>query len=111
MTVLRRFVAGALVAIVASFPLAALTALVFRFPIPFGDYLSGPDAVVPALYAAAFYGILGGFIVQGVLGGLAALIVPRSERRGWVRFGAAPVVAAWAGVLLLSILDWIIGDW
>jgi hypothetical protein len=46
------WLAGATVAIAASFPLAALVALVFRFPIPFGSYMSGPDAVVPALFAA-----------------------------------------------------------
>jgi hypothetical protein len=111
MTRLLRVVGGALIAILASFPLAALTALVFRFPIPFGGYVSGPEAVGPVLYAVGFYGLLGGFFVQAVVGGVAALVASRSAPRGSMRWVAAAVAAAWAGVLLLSILDWIIGDW
>jgi hypothetical protein len=108
---LWRIVVGALVAILASFPLAALTALVVRFPIPFGGYVSGPEAVGPVLYAVGFYGMLGGFFVQAVVGGVAAFVASRSQPRGSKRWVAAPVAAAWAGVLLLSILDWIIGPW
>ena len=103
------FIVGAGICMAATFPLAALTALLFRFPIPFGGYASGIDAVVPALLAIAFYGPLGGFIVQAILGGIAALLAARSTA------GRTPFVfataAALPGVLLLSILDWIIGPW
>jgi hypothetical protein len=108
---LRRFLFGSVVANVASFPLAALTALVFRFPIPFGGYASGPDAVVPSLYAAGFYGMLGGCLLQGLLGGVAALMVRPSDDGGWIQRGAAAVVVAVPGVLTLSVLDWLIGTW
>lgn len=96
----------------ATFPLAAIVALVFRFPIPFGSYLSGPRAVVPALFGAAFYGVLGGFVVQALLGGIAGVIASRSgapDRRRAVLTYA--VLAALPGVLILSVLDWIIGPW
>jgi hypothetical protein len=102
-------IVGAGIAVAATFPLAALTALLFRFPIPFGGYANGVDAVVPALLAVAFYGILGGFIVQAILGGLAGLLAARSTA-GRTSFVFA-TAAALPGVLLLSILDWIIGPW
>jgi hypothetical protein len=59
MNPLLGFALGSVIAIVTSFPAAALTALFFRFPIPFGGYVGGTDGVVPSLYAAAFYGFLG----------------------------------------------------
>jgi len=104
--------AGAAIAVIATFPLAALVALVFRFPIPFGTYMSGPGAVVPALFAAAFYGVLGGFLVQAVLGGIAGVMASRTaapDRRRAVLIYS--VLAALPGVLILSVLDWIIGPW
>ena len=104
--------AGAAIAVAATFPLAALVALVFRFPIPFGSYMSGPSAVVPALFGAAFYGVLGGFPVQAVLGGIAGVLASRTgalnRRRAVLTYA---VLAALPGVLILSILDWIIGPW
>jgi hypothetical protein len=111
MRLLLRFLLGSFVANIASFPLAALTALVFRFPIPFGDYASGPNAIIPALYAVVFYEMLGGFLVQSVLGGIAALIPPPNHERTWIRSAAAAALAAVPGVLILSVLDWMIGPW
>ena len=108
---MRRFLLGSLVAIIASFPIGALTALVFRFPIPFGEYASGPGAVVPSLYAVAFYGMLGGYFVQGVLGGVAAVSVRPNADHGWIHSSVAAVVAAVPAVLILSVLDWILGPW
>ena len=109
---IRYFLAGAAIAVGASFALAALVALVFRFPIPFGSYMSGPSAVVPALFAAAFYGVIGGFPVQAVLGGIAGVTASRggspNRRRAVLIYS---VLAALPGVLLLSVLDWIIGPW
>jgi hypothetical protein len=108
---LRHAALGSLTAIAATFPLASVTALVFRFPIPFGGYASGPEAVVPALYAVAFYGVLGGFVAQAVLGGIAGLIAARTGGRSWRKTLAAAVIAASGGVLTLAVLDWIIGPW
>ena len=109
---IRYFLAGAAIAVAATFPLAALVALVFRFPIPFGSYMSGPSAVVPALFAAAFYGVIGGFLVQAILGGIAGAIASRTgSPNRWRTVGTYAVLAALPGVLILSILDWIIGPW
>jgi hypothetical protein len=112
---MRFFWAGAGIAVAASFPLAALVALVFRFPIPLGTYMSGVAAVIPALFAAAVYGIIGGFTVQailgGIAGGLAASAAVSDRKRAWRRCAAFASLAALPGVLLLSILDWIIGPW
>ena len=56
-------IGGALSAILLVFPLAAVCALLFRFPIPFGSYESGWSAVPHAgPPAVRFYGSLGGFI-------------------------------------------------
>ena len=109
---IRYFLTGAALAVIATFPLAAIVALIFRFPIPFGSYLSGVQAVVPALFAAAFYGMIGGFIVQAILGGIAGVMASRTgapDRRRAVLIYAG--LAALPGVLILSVLDWIIGPW
>jgi hypothetical protein len=111
----RWFVTGAAVAVIASFPLAAISALVFRFPIPFGGYASGPDAVIPALTATLFYGALGGFAVQAALGGIAGVIAGRQSGAAvapaWRQCVGWAIVGALPGVLALSVLDWLIGPW
>lgn len=112
---MKFFLAGAAIAVGATFPLAALVALVFRFPIPFGSYMSGIGAVIPALFAAAFYGMIGGFMVQallgGLTGGLAASAAIGDRRRAWRRCVTFATFSALPGVLVLSILDWLIGPW
>jgi hypothetical protein len=110
------FKKGAIIGIVATVPLVLLCALIFRFPVPFAGYLSGPKAIFPALIAILFYGVFfGGFIVQALLGGLGGLIA--------VHFGGPEIhdikrrcivfssIGASMGVLLLAILDKIIGPW
>ena len=42
---------GCLLAVLGAFPVAALVALVFRFPIPFTGYCSGPGAVLSSFVA------------------------------------------------------------
>ena len=112
---MKFFLAGAAIAVAASFPLAALVALLFRFPIPFGTYMSGTSAVIPALFAAAFYGVIGGFMMQallgGLAGGLAAAAAISGRRRAWRRCATGAILAALPAVVILSILDWIIGPW
>ena len=112
MTIIR----AALISIVATFPLAALCALLFRFPVPFAGYLSGADAVGPALWAVVFYGgSLGGFVVQAVLGGLGGLAAEHwgaPDRVKVTRLSSVfGVVASAIGVFTLAILDKIIGPW
>lgn len=100
---------------VLAFPLAAICALLYRFPIPFGGYVSGPTAMVRALGAVVFYGLLGGFpalLVLGGLGGAAAYRLARPDlsriRQLTLAFAA---LAALLGVVLLAILDKVIGPW
>jgi len=107
---------GAIVGIVATVPLVMLCALVFRFPVPFAGYLSGPGAIFPALIGIFFYGVLlGGFIIQALLGGIGGFVA---------EFFAAPdkhnikmlcivfsTIGASLGVLILALLDKIIGPW
>ncbi len=67
-----------------SFPSGALLMSVWRFPIPFAGYRSGIRHVGDAFFAVGFYGILGGFVLLGVLGAVAGLIThglhPEDER-------------------------------
>src|SRR5688572_11875349 len=77
---LRSALLGAVAGVLGSFPLAAVVACVFRFPIPFAGYASGPGAMLPALFAALLYGVIGGAVVQaiaGASGGIAAYALGR----------------------------------
>ena len=110
------FFCGMLFSIVGSYPMGALCALLFRFPIPFGGYASGVDAVIPTLLAVTVYGVLfGGFMVQGLLGGVAGVLARQQggpARRGsWRRCAFYVLAASAPGVLILAVLDNIIGPW
>jgi hypothetical protein len=106
---------GAFVAVAGSFPLAAVIALVFRFPVPFAGYQSGPKAMIAAIFAVLFYGLLGGVLVQAFLGGLSGGIAYKlaAHDAGKAhRFSiACGLASALPGLLLLAVLDWIIGPW
>jgi hypothetical protein len=88
-------------------------ALVFRFPLPFYGMGHGVDAAMNSWIAVVFYGLLGGFVVVGFLGGLVgAVVAARNPRIGLGRF--ALLVAIFADlppVLVLSTLDYFIGPW
>jgi uncharacterized membrane protein YfcA len=115
-SVIRAAFLGALFAIIGAFPVAALVALVYRFPIPSVGYSSGFDAIVPSLYAVFLYGIvLGGFVVLavgGAIGGVIAYSVQRPKEKsvGRLCLGFALVVDVVA-VLVMAILDKLIGPW
>ena len=102
-------------AIVGAFPLAALVALVFRFPIPFAGYRSGFEAVGPALIAVLIYELIGGFIVLGLLGAVGGGVVyfrqrtsPKLLRRKLLYVaGAIDFVV----VMIMAGLDFIVGPW
>jgi hypothetical protein len=93
---------GMLSAIADSFIMAPLLALIYKFPIPFSGMESGPSAMVSSLFAVAFYGVMGGFVVLGVLGAIAGVaarkVAGENRDRAWklaVVFGlAADFVAA-----------------
>jgi hypothetical protein len=92
-----------------------LVALVFRFPVPFAGYQSGLEAMLPAMVGAALYGLVGGIVVQAILGAVSGMIVyiyaPDDPTRANLFSLACGLLSALPGLLLLSILDWIIGPW
>lgn len=68
-----------------------------------------------ALFGVLFYGILGGFVVLGILGMISAILAwamtetkPQNTRRLTLVFSA---VCAALAVLLLANLDKLIGQW
>lgn len=110
----RLALSGAFWTILLAFPIAALLALLFRFPVPFVGYMSGPSAVVPSMFTLLFYGLpLGGFVWLGLLGAIAGLWIPDSTREHrrkafWsVRLWGTGVSAT--NMIALSVLDKIIG--
>lgn len=113
---IRAGLIGACTAVVVTFPLAALVALLYRFPIPFGGYASGPSAVLISLGAVVFYGVaMGGFVVLGLLGFTAGILAQRAARSSGRPVLLATVLSstlfAFAAVLTLAILDKLIGPW
>jgi hypothetical protein len=101
-----------------AFPAAALTALVYRFPIPFAGIESGPDAMVRAFMAVVFYGLLGGFPFLAVVGGIGGFIISGlSIERKWSKLKAYTVLAVcclaidFAACIGIASLDLIIGPW
>lgn len=107
---------GALWAVALAFPLAALCALLYRFPVPLVGYETGPEAIPGALLAVVFYGVLTGFfpalLAVGALGGAAAYALgkPDAQRVRRLALTFAGLVAT-LGVGFLAILDKLIGAW
>jgi hypothetical protein len=89
----RPGVRDALFGLLFMFPAAAVVALVYRFPVPFGGFVSGPAGVWSAMLATLFYGLAGGFVVVPVIAALAGRAL---RRMGFGRTGQAlaPVLAA-----------------
>lgn len=106
---------GALWAVALAFPLAAICALFYRFPVPFSGYRTGLVAVPGALVAVVFYGILGGFpalLTAGGLGGAAAHTLGRPDRQRVRRLTLVFTgLIALLAVGLLANLDKLIGPW
>lgn len=106
---------SALWAVALAFPIAAICALLYRFPVPFAGYETGLTAVPGAFLAVVFYGLLGGFpvlLAAGGLGGAAAhtLAHPNAQRVRRLTLTFAGIVALLA-VGLLAVLDKLIGPW
>ena len=114
--VLLRFLGlTAMTSIVGSIPLAGLVGLVFRFPIPFAGYESGPEAFARSMFAAIFFGVSGGLVVQAVMGFIGGLFAyqlasNRADQANRIIVFCG-ICAALPRLLVLATLDWIIGPW
>jgi hypothetical protein len=96
----RPLIRDALYTILLMFPAAALTALVYRFPVPFGGLVRGPAGVWEAILATLVYGLAGGFIVVPVVAiGLGFLL----RRSGYPAHGPMALVPPFAVSLLFAI--------
>lgn len=113
---IRGLVSGATWAIASAFPISGFLALVFRFPVPMAGYLSGVDAVVPAMIAVLIYGVLlGGFLL---LGGTGATIgyfaenwkIANPKRGRWV-VAVTCMSFTLIYLMILATLDKWIGPW
>lgn len=106
---------GAFVAVVGTFPITAVCAFAYRFPIPFVGYRGGVDAVMPALIGLFFYGLMGGILVQMTIGGAAGIIAvkmrpePSSATVHWC--DGLAICGASISVIWLAIADHVIGRW
>jgi hypothetical protein len=112
---LRWAVVGMLLAVLAVFPLAALVALCYRFPIPLSGYESGPNAALRSVAAVIFYGFVGGFIVVALLGAASGASAHRlagsdNTKKLWLTL-ALVLVGDLLAVMLLAVLDKFIGNW
>ena len=107
---------GATWAIASAFPISGFLALVFRFPVPFAGYVSGVEAIVPALIAVIVYGVLlGGFLLLGGTGAAIGyfasnwkLANPKNGR--WV-VALLCISSTLFYLMILATLDMWIGPW
>ncbi|MDZ4779116.1 MAG: hypothetical protein SGJ19_02565 [Planctomycetia bacterium] len=111
---LSAIVQGAVSPVRWSFPLAAASALLYRFPIPLAGYQSGASAIIPSLVAAGIYGLLGVFPLMAALGGAAGWFarsrVP-DEKGVIYPIQLISFVIAAIGVTIMANLDYVIGPW
>jgi hypothetical protein len=103
---------------------ALIFAFIFRLPIPmlgiigpFGEYDSGSDIIEifkMVFLAWVFYGILGGFIILSVFGGLAGHLVGKTTdtlKNTNIKILKYSFIAGLIPVLFISTLDFFIGSW
>ncbi|RDI69244.1 hypothetical protein DFR76_101782 [Nocardia pseudobrasiliensis] len=106
---------GALAAVLTAPIAAALVAIVYRFPIPFGDYATGAGDALNAAAASVFYLVIGGGVLLAVLGAVAGGLITRSTGTSLLRALALSVAAGFGlallGALLLASLEHFIGPW
>lgn len=107
----RCITSGAVAAAVGSIPLAGIAGFFLRFPVPFQETGTvGAGAIVPAMFTAVFYSLLGGALVQAALGSVAGSLayafVPRSAGPVHPLAVAFGVACALPGVLLIPLGPW-----
>lgn len=94
---------------------APIVACLYRFPVPFAGYVSGPSALIGAVFATFFYGVLlGGFFPVAVVGAIGGVIIKSAlgDDPQVLRFAkVCGIIVSLAGVLLLAVLDKLIGPW
>lgn len=73
---------GALAAVLTAPFTAALTALAFRFPIPFDGYAEGGGEALNAAFASVFYLVSGGGFVLAACGAGAGYLLARRTTAG-----------------------------
>ena len=107
---------GALYAVLGAFPVAALLALVYRFPMPMVGYSSGIVAMMLSPIAVILYGIFGGFLILAVLGAAVGWMAHvRHNRRSYQNKHREILIAVavidCAAMTLLAVWDKIYGPW
>ena len=121
-TILKSALLSSVLSIGLTFPAAALIGLIWRFPVPMGDYAEGVVALVLAPMAVFFYLLLGGFVVVPLVSVVAMLLAlhftdrrTASEREDravpWPLLVATSGGTAAAFVLFLAGLELVIGPW
>jgi hypothetical protein len=106
---------GIAASVLLAFPMAAICALAFRFPVPFSGYESGVSAIPRAMVAVFMYGMVGGFGVLAVWGGIAGFVADRLEPADTGRARLLTLLLASSGsaiaVVTMAILDKLFGPW
>ncbi len=102
----------AVMSVFASFPLAGLMGLLFRFPV-MGGYASGPQHVMICMITTILYGVYGGVLVQAAAGCVGGYFVyraagknPEKRDRLVLVFG---ILSALPGLVFLATWDWLSG--
>ena len=103
---------GALTAIIGTFPVAAVVALLYRFPFPLAGYSSGFGAMVRSPVAVAFYGVLsGGFIVLALLGAVIGKVFHSPDVSRKKTIVTLALFIDIVVMILLAMWDKIYGPW
>ncbi len=121
-TMLKTVGLSSVLSIGLTFPAAALIGLIWRFPVPMGDYAEGVEALVVAPMAVFFYLLLGGFIVVPLVSMVGTILAFRFTARrttsdpedtavAWPLLLATSWGTAVALVLFLAGLELVIGPW
>ena len=114
LTILKTVMLSSVLSIGLTFPAATLIGLIWRFPVPMGDYTEGIEALVMAPMAVFFYLFLGGFIVVPLVSTVVTLVAasdPVHTAVPWPLLFATSGGTAVAFVLFLAGLELVIGPW
>ncbi|QIS03709.1 hypothetical protein F5X71_16495 [Nocardia brasiliensis] len=106
---------GAVAAVLLAPVAAALTALVYRFPVPMAGYARGFGGVGDAALGSLFYLILGGGPVLAALGAVGGVVAARvagpDRRRARVLTLLVAAAVALLAAVALAVLEFFIGAW
>ncbi|MFW5950824.1 MAG: hypothetical protein ACOCVZ_01770 [Gemmatimonadota bacterium] len=105
----RPGIRDAIYALLFMFPAAGITALVYRFPLPFGGYVRGPAGVWDAMLATIFFGLAGGFLLVPALAAGAGILLRRRAGQHPLLAALAPLSAALLYALFLAFAEHLFG--